>query len=124
MAEVHMRCEHCEFDQLETTEFFDAFAYEEKSMDYHDGPLAGWMACKSCGRWFAFDCATLVETMLWHWTLVPAEKCGDPRDAIAASARDPEGWWLSVVEDRRGEGQRYRAVQIQNKVAKPVGRKP
>lgn len=32
----------------------------------HDGPLAGWMTCKECGRWFAFDCAVLIEAMLWQ----------------------------------------------------------
>jgi hypothetical protein len=120
MVEVNSMCTECEFDEKETPAFFDAFAYDEKSMDYYDGPLAGWMTCNTCHRWFAFDCAIIIETMLWHWSMIPSEKTGDARQAILNAAKDREGWWLSVVEDRRADGQRHRAVRIRNTAAKPA----
>jgi hypothetical protein len=112
-------CKSCDFERIETTTFLQAFAYDEKSMDYHDGPLAGWMSCKACARWFAFDCNAIIETMLWHWSMIPSDKTDDARQAIRDSASKPDGWWLSVVEDRRGGVEQQRAVRIQNSQAKP-----
>jgi hypothetical protein len=120
VAKVKRMCTRCELGQVETTDFFDSFEYDEKSLDHYDGPLAGWMKCRSCGQWFAFDCLTIIDTMLWHWSLVPAEKSGDSREAIVAAANNRDGWWLSVVEDRRGSGQKHLAVRIQNRTARPV----
>src|SRR5258707_258315 len=108
-------CANCESDKIETTNFFDAFTNDERPMDHYDGPLGGWMTCKTCGRWFAFDCAIIIETMLWHWSMIPSEKTDDSRAAIVNAAKDKDGWWVSVVEDRRSGDQRHRAVRIQNK---------
>jgi hypothetical protein len=113
-------CTNCEFDRIDTSTFFSGFAYDEKSIDHYDGPLAGWMSCKKCGRWFAFDCATVIETMLWHWSMIPSEKIGDARQAILDAAKNRDGWWLSVVEDRRGGDERQLGVRIQSRAAKPA----
>jgi hypothetical protein len=89
----------------------ERFELENGALDYHDGPLGGFLRCKTCGQRFAFECMVVVLTQLWHWTLVPV--------ATAEDRAASEPWWLSVVEDRRHGPERYRAVTVAGTRARP-----
>src|SRR5262244_3214480 len=109
---------------MERSEFGDLsemFSFDDESMDYLDGPISGWMRSKATGDWLAFDCQPVVANMLWHWTLIPAKQRGELKAAFEEAIARTDGFWWSVVEDRRTGGRsKCSLVKITYKEAKPV----
>jgi hypothetical protein len=110
---------------LELDDIGDAFDFVEEALDYHDGPLSGWLREKGTGELFAFDCQPVILDLLWHWTVVraaPGVSAGDdPSVTLERAATSGDGSWLSVTEDRRDPGSSgCRLVRIDNARARPV----
>lgn len=99
----------------------EEFEFDEPSLDYVDAPLSGWIRRKADGQWFAFDCQTVVQELVWHWTLVPTTERTDVRQVLEQAAKAEDGSWLSVIEDRRtNAGSTCRSAWVANSKSRPV----
>lgn len=99
----------------------EEFEFDEETLDYYDGPLSGWLRSKSTGEWFAFDCQPIINSQLWHWTLIPAQEKTNAGRVLREAATRSSGYWLSILEDGRGNRQsESRLVRIDNATARPV----
>jgi len=78
------------------------FDFEENSLDYVDAPLAGWLTSRDTGERFAFRCLSVLSNRIWHWSLVSAS-AATVDEAFNLSEADSREW-LSILEDRRGDG--------------------
>jgi len=81
----------------------ERFIFEDKSLEYFDAPLSGWMRCRSCSARFAFHCLPVIWERLWHWSLIPDETNtgSNLREIFSEGVKDPKASWISIVEDRR-----------------------
>lgn len=70
------------------------FSFSEETLEYHDGPLAGWIRDRQSGDWYAFECVVVLAGSVWHWLLRRTSGDGRPTDPATRT-------WISVIEDRR-----------------------
>jgi hypothetical protein len=82
------------------------FRFEEAQLEYYDAPQAGWLRCIACERRFGFECEEILPGLLWHWALMPegqVAKTSSPRETLEGARRQRDGYWVSIVEDRRAK---------------------
>ncbi|MCA1595042.1 MAG: hypothetical protein LC772_01235, partial [Chloroflexi bacterium] len=105
------------------------FVLEERDLSYYDGPLAGWVHCRLCGRRFVFICLEIVWKALWHWELIPVDFDGQPGaaeietpESVFARAQGTCDRWVSIIEDQRfGGASRFTGAWI---TVSPWDRRP
>jgi hypothetical protein len=110
----------CQVEWSDADDFLDRFRVEKKGLLYHDRPLAGFLACKFCDRYYAFDRGEIVGNLLIHWTIVSAQLGDDPYKAMEEAASNLEGDWLSVTEDYRREPLRVIAARVPTAERPPI----
>jgi hypothetical protein len=97
----------------EFADLTDRFDFEDKTLDYVDGPLSGWVKEKDRTQWFAFERRSIVPGLLWHWTLVPGNRGDDASATLRAAAEASSSKeWLSILEDRRSSKSLCRLVHM------------
>lgn len=99
----------------------EVFRFLEKDLVYVDAPISGFVQAALDGSVFAFQCVTIIDDRLWHWTLLPVADLSETCDSVFSKAiRSPPATWLSVVEDRRTSEPRLSAVWIHDGRSLPV----
>lgn len=93
-------------------DFLSDFEFDEESLVYVDAPLEGWLRHRSTGDWFAFRTVELLGKALVHWCLVPYER---PQERwrlpeIDRVLHEHRTEWISVLEDGRGDGTKWRVI--------------
>lgn len=96
-------CNTCDMSVPNWGDFSERFIFEDDSLEYYDGPISGWMQCRNCGRRFAFNCLVIIQSVLWHWSLLPVKEAvrQSPLEAFLNAKSRSGVSWLSVIEDRR-----------------------
>ncbi len=110
-------CEQCNQDRDWDGEFAKGLKFAGPSMDYHDGPISGWLVCERCGQSYAFYCEAIVFDFLWHWTLQPVDSPSD--EDPMSSIRNATGWWFSAMEDRRAAKTHCSGRRLERPAARP-----
>jgi hypothetical protein len=101
-------------EKLETDTFKDLterFVFHGDSLEYHDGPIAGWVTRRADGQVFAFSCTPIVPDALWHWSLFYVSRIGE-----SAVQEERQERWVSIVEDRRTGDARCALVEIRQQL--------
>ena len=77
----------------------DEYEFIEDVLEYADGPLEGILRRRSDNALFAFSCMEVLNSLVYHWTLVQVSSQHVGVSATLASRA--VGHWVSILEDRR-----------------------
>lgn len=95
----------------------DEFSFLDEHLEYHDGPLEGFLRSSSTGDLFAFRISFIIADRLWHWVLLPVSSTETGLEKIFTAARTaPPDRWLSIVEDRRRGDPQLSAVWMTGRI--------